>query len=158
MVRLAIAALLAMALISFIPRTIEVSAADEPPERPMDVIDARPLPPPTPRVHFTSEIAETNRKLGFEMTVAYGWGEYWECLDNLWTWESGWNHLKWNNQGSGAYGIPQSLPANKMASVGEDWKTNPETQITWGLGYIKNRYSNPCNAWKSFLSRTPHWY
>ena len=159
MVRVAIATLLAMALISFIPRTIEVSAADEPPERPMDVMDARPLPPQgAPRVHFTSEIAETNRKLGFDMTVIYGWGSYWNCLDKLWIAESGWNHLISNRQGSGAYGIPQSLPGSKMASHGADWKTNPATQIAWGLDYIKARYGTPCGAWSAFLSRSPHWY
>lgn len=43
-----------------------------------------------------------------------------------------------------------------MASVAPDWRTNPETQITWGLNYIKSRYSTPCGAWSSFLSQG--WY
>ena len=53
---------------------------------------------------------------------------------NLWTKESGWNH-KSSNGSSGAYGIPQSLPGRKMASHGKDWRTNPETQIRWGLSF-----------------------
>jgi hypothetical protein len=68
------------------------------------------------------------------------------CLDKLWNRESGWNY-KASNKGSGAYGIPQALPGTKMSSAGADWKTNPATQIKWGLGYIKGRYSSPCGAW-----------
>ncbi len=41
------------------------------------------------------------------------------------------------NASSGAYGIPQALPGNKMASAGADWETNPITQIRWMSGYVK---------------------
>lgn len=68
------------------------------------------------------------------------------CLDSLWTRESGWNVYA-DNPTSSAYGIPQSLPGEKMASVGADWATNPVTQIRWGLGYIRDRYGSPCGAW-----------
>ena len=51
------------------------------------------------------------------------------------------------NPQSGAYGIPQSLPAAKMAAAGADWQTNPATQIRWGLGYIAATYGTPCAAW-----------
>ena len=44
--------------------------------------------------------------------------------------------MVWNYQGSGAYGIPQALPASKMASAGADYMTNPATEIRWGLGYV----------------------
>ena len=71
------------------------------------------------------------------------------CLEKLWTKESGWNH-KASNGSSGAYGIPQSLPGSKMGSVADDWKTNPATQIIWGLGYIKGKYKTPCGAWTYF--------
>ena len=50
---------------------------------------------------------------------------------------------------SGAYGIPQSLPGDKMATAGSDWQTNPATQINWGLGYIKSVYGTPCGAWQN---------
>ena len=69
----------------------------------------------------------------------------WPCLYDLWQQESGWNVYAENP--SGAYGIPQSLPGDKMASAGADWQTDPTTQIIWGLGYIKSVYGTPCGAW-----------
>ncbi|WP_406860669.1 transglycosylase SLT domain-containing protein [Streptomyces sp. HUAS MG47] len=60
--------------------------------------------------------------------------------------ESGWNP-KATNASSGAYGLVQALPANKMASAGSDWKTNPATQIKWGLNYMNERYGSPNGAW-----------
>ena len=77
------------------------------------------------------------------------------CLDKLWTRESGW---RWNarNPSSGAYGIPQSLPGSKMSSAGADWRTNPRTQVRWGIGYIKSRYGTPCGAWAH--SQQTGWY
>jgi hypothetical protein len=77
------------------------------------------------------------------------------CLDKLWTRESHWNYKSYNSS-SGAYGIPQAVPGSKMAKFGADWKTNPATQIKWGLDYIKNRYSTPCNAWDH--SQATGWY
>lgn len=92
--------------------------------------------------------ASGNVALGERMAAAAGWtGAQWSCLDALWTRESGWRTEVWNTAGSGAYGIPQSLPAGKMASAGPDWQTNPATQIKWGLGYIASRYGTPCGAW-----------
>jgi hypothetical protein len=67
------------------------------------------------------------------------------CLDQLWTNESHWN-FKAHNYRSGAHGIPQALPAVKMEVVALDWRTNPVTQIRWGLKYIKSRYGTPCAA------------
>jgi hypothetical protein len=78
-------------------------------------------------------------------------------LVNLWNGESGWRTTA-QNPSSGAYGIPQSLPAGKMASAGADWRTNPATQIRWGLGYIKATYGSPAQAWAMWQSRSPHWY
>jgi hypothetical protein len=81
----------------------------------------------------------------------------WSCLDNLWMGESGWRYTA-ENPSSGAYGIPQSLPGSKMATVASDWRTNPVTQIRWGLQYIKSSYGTPCGAWGAWQSRSPHWY
>jgi len=67
------------------------------------------------------------------------------CLVKLWTKESHWNY-KAHNYRSGAHGIAQSYPAIKMESVGLDWRTNPVTQIRWGLNYIDKRYGSPCKA------------
>lgn len=77
------------------------------------------------------------------------------CLDSLYTRESGWNPYA-DNPSSSAYGIPQSLPGEKMASAGADWATNPVTQIRWGLGYIQDRYGSPCGAWSH--SESNGWY
>lgn len=77
------------------------------------------------------------------------------CLADLWYKESKWNYRA-ENLASGAYGIPQALPGNKMASVGKDWKTNPETQIRWGIAYIEGRYETPCAAWDQ--SESEGWY
>ena len=60
------------------------------------------------------------------------------------------------NPSSGAYGIPQALPTSKLATAGSDWRTNPVTQIRWGLDYVKGRYGTPCAAW-SFKSANG-WY
>jgi resuscitation-promoting factor RpfB len=86
--------------------------------------------------------------LGQQLASGYGWGTgaEWTCLDDLWTRESGWQ-MVWNYAGSGAYGIPQALPASKMASAGADYMTDPATQIRWGLGYIRGTYGDPCTAW-----------
>lgn len=77
------------------------------------------------------------------------------CLVSLWNRESGWNP-KSSNKSSGAYGIPQAVPGNKMAVYGSDWQTNPVTQIKWGLSYIKSRYKTPCGAWSH--SQSTGWY
>lgn len=102
--------------------------------------------------------SSANKQLGKAMAAAYGWsGPQWTALQSLWMGESGWNHLA-KNPSSGAYGIPQSLPASKMASAGSDWQSNPATQIKWGLSYIKSVYGSPVNAYNKWLSRSPHWY
>ena len=76
----------------------------------------------------------------------YGFSEKeYKCLNSLWTKESNWNY-KARNKSSGAHGIPQALPASKMNVVSTDWRTNPVTQIRWGLRYISIRYETPCKA------------
>lgn len=88
-----------------------------------------------------------NQVLGKAMAAAAGWtGSQWTALQALWTRESGWNTTA-RNPSSGAYGIPQSLPASKMASAGGDWLTNAATQIKWGLEYIAATYGSPAAAW-----------
>jgi hypothetical protein len=87
------------------------------------------------------------------LTEEYGFGEsQFACLDSLWTKESHWNY-KAHNYRSGAHGIAQALPAEKMSVVGTDWRTNPVTQIRWGIRYITMRYDTPCKAWSFFKSR-----
>jgi Transglycosylase SLT domain len=86
------------------------------------------------------------RTAAHAMMLRQGWGEaQWTCLDTLWQRESQWDPYAVNAR-SGAYGIPQSLPAWKMSAMGSDWRSNPLTQISWGLWYIGNTYGSPCNA------------
>ena len=91
-----------------------------------------------------------------EKCKAYGWSDAdFNCLVKLWNRESSWR-VTACNRSSGAYGIPQALPASKMASAGADYRTNYKTQINWGLGYIKARYGTPSNAWAH--SQRTGWY
>jgi hypothetical protein len=86
------------------------------------------------------------------LTEEYGFNEaQFACLDSLWTRESHWNY-KAHNYRSGAHGIAQALPAEKMSVVGTDWRTNPVTQIRWGIRYITMRYDTPCKAWSKWKS------
>ena len=87
---------------------------------------------------------------------AYGWSTAdFNCLVALWNKESKWNPNAYNS-GSGAYGIPQALPASKMATAGTDYRTNYKTQINWGLSYISSRYGSPSAAWSH--SKSTGWY
>jgi hypothetical protein len=89
----------------------------------------------------------TAESIAYKMLPSFGFsdsGQY-SCLYDLWERESGWVYNAEN--ASGAYGIPQALPGDKMASAGPNWATDPTTQITWGLGYIKDVYGTPCGAW-----------
>ncbi len=99
------------------------------------------------------------QRIALAEMAGFGWDQDAEftCLLTLWQNESGWS---WSatNPSSGAYGIPQALPGWKMASAGEDWLTNPATQIAWGMGYIRTVYGSPCEALAAFDSRSPHWY
>ena len=82
--------------------------------------------------------------------ATWGPGQF-TYLYQLWQRESGWNPAALNPL-SGAFGIPQSLPAGKMASSGLDWQTDPYTQILWGIGYIQSAYGSPQAAWAHELS------
>jgi hypothetical protein len=87
-----------------------------------------------------------NKAIGCTLMVKDGFGlDQMPCLDKLWTKESHWTTTAANP--NGAYGIPQAYPGSKMQVFGTDWRTNPATQIAWGLNYIKGKYSTPCAAW-----------
>ena len=86
------------------------------------------------------------------MSSEFAWGDdQYSCLNRLWTKESHWNY-KAHNYRSGAHGIAQALPAVKMEVISDDWRTNPVTQIRWGLRYIDIRYETPCDAWAKWRS------
>ena len=84
------------------------------------------------------------------LTQEYGFDDsQFVCLNSLWTKESHWNY-KAHNYRSGAHGIAQALPAEKMSVIATDWRTNPVTQIRWGIRYITMRYDTPCKAWSKW--------
>ena len=90
------------------------------------------------------------------MSAEYNWGDdQYSCINRLWTKESHWNY-KAHNYRSGAHGIAQALPATKMEIISDDWRTNPVTQIRWGLHYIDLRYDTPCQALAKF--KRSHYY
>lgn len=82
-------------------------------------------------------------------------GNDWDCLVKLWTRESSWLWYA-ENASSGAYGIPQSLPADKMAAFGANYRDDAAVQIDWGLWYIAQAYGSPSKAWQH--SEQVGWY
>jgi hypothetical protein len=96
------------------------------------------------------------RTIAHGMLARYGWqSSEFPYLEKLWFHESGWQ-VTATNASSGAYGIPQSLPASQMSSAGADWRTSAATQIKWGLTYIQGRYGSPSGAWAHEVSH--NWY
>lgn len=77
------------------------------------------------------------------------------AIDYIVNHESSWNPQA-VNPSSGAYGLPQSLPASKLASAGSDWRTNPITQLKWMRNYVNERYGG-ANGALAFWKRN-HWY
>jgi hypothetical protein len=95
-----------------------------------------------------------NKALGLLLAGSYGWAgsSQWPYLESGWEEESGWSQVAANDPSDPydhAYGIPQANPGTKMASAGPGWKTDPATQIRWGLAYIKSKYGSP--------SQVPWW-
>ncbi|MEV4443561.1 transglycosylase SLT domain-containing protein [Streptomyces sp. NPDC049577] len=78
-----------------------------------------------------------------------------QCFSHIVNNESSWDYTA-TNASSGAYGLVQALPAGKMASAGADWRTNPATQIKWGLSYMNEQYGSPCGAWSFWQAN--NWY
>ncbi len=110
-----------------------------------------------PAATHTVDLAQGDpREIAQALMPRFGFSsDQFGCLDSLWTRESNWS-VSAHNASSGAHGIPQALPGSKMASAGSDWEGNPVTQITWGLGYIRDRYGSPCGAWGH--SESYGWY
>jgi cell wall-associated NlpC family hydrolase len=129
-----------------------VGAADPFPATPA----VNPFAATTPAIHaggIVAAPAAANQYENFAHTLADAtWGStQFAYLNLLWQQESGWNPAATNPR-SGAFGIPQALPAAKMASAGLDWATNPYTQIIWGIGYVKATYQTPQAAWAHELA------
>ena len=76
-------------------------------------------------------------------------------VDYIISHESGWDYHA-VNRSSGAYGLPQSLPAGKLASAGADWRDNPVTQLRWANNYAVGRYGSWEAAYRYWTVN--HWW
>lgn len=139
--------------------TVYVAPPPEPEPEPEPTVESVAPPAVEPSAWhppFVTPDPGSAQAIAYDMVLGRGWNDdEFACLVALWNRESGWR-VNAYNASSGAYGIPQSLPGDKMASAGADWETNPATQITWGLGYIAARYGAPCGAWGH--SQSVGWY
>jgi hypothetical protein len=143
-----------------IPVAAQVSGAATVVAAPAKLSIAVPAPtapaPAAPTPIVLPAIAGTPRQMAYAVAVRAGLSaQQWSCLSQLWQQESKFQTTVRNSR-SGAYGIPQALPASRMASAGADWRTNPVTQIRWGLSYISTRYGTACTAWSHW--KRDRWY
>ncbi|WP_239075276.1 lytic transglycosylase domain-containing protein [Planosporangium flavigriseum] len=121
--------------------------------RPSASASAKASPSPFGPIPASCSEYSGNVAIGCALMLDAGYGlDQMPCLNNLWQKESGWRTSA-GNASTGAYGIPQALPGSKMAAYGADWRTNPATQIKWGLNYIKTKYKTPCGAWSTFRAK-----
>lgn len=140
------------------PAEISVApqAAEPAPAAPAPAPEPAPEPAPAPAPVVAVDDPAGAQAYAAGQLASYGWAaDQMQCLKTLWTKESDWTTTA-TNPSSGAYGIVQSLPAEKMASSGADYLTNYRTQINWGLNYIQERYQSPCGALNFHLSN--NWY
>jgi hypothetical protein len=130
-------------------KTVAVKVAAKPAAK-------QPANRPAPARHAAQTAPTgTPQQIARQMLGQFGWSaDQFGYLQPLWQHESGWNVSAANP--SGAYGIPQALPGSQMASAGPNWRTNPATQIRWGLQYIKDRYGSPSGAWAH--EQAANWY
>lgn len=130
--------------------------APEPAPAPAPAPEPVPEPAPAPAPAKPVDDPAGAQAYAASQLGSYGWAAgQMQCLQKLWTKESDWKTTA-TNKSSGAYGVVQSLPAEKMASAGADYRTNYETQINWGLNYVKQRYGSPCGALNFHLAH--NWY
>lgn len=101
---------------------------------------------------FGGAVTGDHKKLMHAAGIPASW---FSAIDYIVTHESGWR-VNATNPGSGAYGLPQSLPGSKMASAGADWRTNPITQLKWMKDYVSSRYGGGPGA--AAFWRAHHWY
>lgn len=131
----------------------------QPEPSPAPTVDPTPEPEPEPEPspepsqdqwHATPLEAQVYAQA---VAAQRGWtGSNWEAILFLWEHESNW---RWNaeNPYSGAYGIPQALPGNKM---GAGWHDNAAVQIQWGMSYFSSRYGTPTEALRHWKEH--NWY
>jgi len=110
---------------------------EEPKPEPVPAPQPEPVvvaPTPAPEPVITGTKTDWMRAAGIPVND-------WPAVDFIVTHESTWYTFA-TNPTSGAYGLCQSLPGNKMASAGSDWGTNPVTQLKWCHSYALGRYGS----------------
>ncbi|MFC0458471.1 hypothetical protein ACFFGR_18290 [Arthrobacter liuii] len=152
----------APAAISVAPQAAEPAPAAAPAApaaeapAPAPAPEPAPAPAPAPAAAVAVNDPAGAQAYAASQLASFGWSaDQMQCLQTLWTKESDWTTTA-TNASSGAYGIVQSLPAEKMATSGPDYLTNYRTQINWGLDYIKKSYQSPCGALNFHLAH--NWY
>jgi len=108
-----------------------------------------------PAVTRTEDLSQSDpRDVGRALVAELGYSsEQFSCLDSLWVSESNWR-TDADNPTSSAYGIPQAL--TELHDLPADYMTSAESQIRWGLGYIRDAYGSPCSAWS--FKQANNWY
>lgn len=118
------------------------------------------LTPPTPKPQNKKQeeppkVATTSVAAAKRYALDRLGSTQYSCIDKIFTRESNWRTFA-RNSSSGAYGIPQALPGSKMAVIADDWRTNPITQVRWGIRYVNGRYGSACAAWR--FHQNNGWY
>lgn len=108
-----------------------------------------------PAVTRTEDLSQSDpRDIGRALLSEFGYSsDQFGCLDSLWVSESDWR-VDADNPTSSAYGIPQAL--TQLHDLPADYMTSAESQIRWGLGYIRDTYGSPCSAWS--FKQANSWY
>ena len=136
--------------------TPSVPSQPSTPDTPAPTPEPEPTPDPAPSGRLWHPTPAQAQAYAAGAAAQRGWtGNDWDCLVKLWTRESSWLWYA-ENASSGAYGIPQSLPADKMAAFGANYRDDAAVQIDWGLWYIAQRYGSPSVAWQH--SEQTGWY
>lgn len=101
-------------------------------------VPKKPEPKPQPKVVERPPVEVPKSKEALLAAAGIPQSD-WAAVDYIVHKESTWRHDA-VNASSGATGLCQSLPATKMASEGEDYMTNPVTQLRWCHKYAVQRY------------------
>lgn len=134
---------------------VRMAASGLKPAPPKVVPEAKPVEPAKLQMIVATPANEMQQWLLDDLkSKGYGVEDY-NAANTIITRESGWR-VNATNASSGAYGLPQALPGNKMGSMGADWQTNYKTQLLWFENYCIKRYGGfvqALNAWN-----TKGWY
>ena len=155
--RILIAVLISVAIFWQHPQIIknsEVSALAKPASTATPIKNSEPKaqeakPVETPAPQPTPQIPSTHEEM---MTAAGISPSDFTYVDYIVSHESSWNSFA-QEPTTGAFGLCQALPAIKLASAGDDWQTNPVTQLKWCTQYATSRYGSWAGAYSTWVSQ-----